>query len=158
MAYAQHFGMSRTSPLLKEGPTESQKKWGYSDDGNWVTGTEYTDADSEYNTVGGGKDRGAWDPKGGSDGKGGYTKATFTDKELSDAAEKTALEKKQAMLGVIKGPDGEKIAWKDNEKYNPNAGYKQGFDENGKPIHNSRGEKMFLGDKDVTEELSLIHI
>ena len=152
MAYAQHFGLSRNSPLsksysdkLKDGdiePSENDKKWGYSGSGGYVTGTEYSDPKSEYNTVGGGKGRGTWDPKGGSDGKGAYSEAVFTDKELSDAKKTVDLKTK---IDQVKGGE----TWK-NSKYNKNP--KLGFNEKGEATYNSRGDKMFLGDKDVTEE------
>tara|TARA_R110000822_G_scaffold120883_1_gene254520 strand:- start:34 stop:1335 length:1302 start_codon:yes stop_codon:yes gene_type:complete len=152
MAYAQHFGLSRNSPLsksysdkLKDGdiePSESDKKWGYTGPDGQVTGTEYSDPKSEYNTVGAGKGRGAWDPKGGSDEKGGYSEAVFTDKELSDAKERVDLKTK---IDQVKGGE----TWK-NSKYNKNP--KLGFNEDGQATYNSRGDKMFLGDEDVTKE------
>ena len=152
MAYAQQFGLSRNSPLskryadkLKDGdiePSENDKKWGYTGPDGKVTGTEYSDPKSEYNTVGAGKGRGAWDPKGGSDGKGGYSEAIFTDKELSDAKKQVDLKTK---IDQVKGGE----TWK-NSKYNKNP--KLGFNENGQATYNSRGDKMFLGNKDVTEE------
>ena len=152
MAYAQHFGLSRNSPLsksysdkLKDGdiePSENDKKWGYSGSGGYVTGTEYSDPKSEYNTVGGGKGRGTWDPKGGSDGKGAYSEAVFTDKELSDAKKQVDL---KTEIDQVKGGE----TWK-NSKYNKNP--KLGFNEDGQATYNSRGDKMFLGDEDVTKE------
>jgi hypothetical protein len=152
MAYAQQFGLSRNSPLskryadkLKDGdiePSESDKKWGYTGPDGKVTGTEYSDPKSEYNTVGAGKGRGAWDPKGGSDGKGGYSEAIFTDKELSDAKKQVDLKTK---IDQVKGGE----TWK-NSKYNKNP--KLGFNEDGQATYNSRGDKMFLGDEDVTKE------
>lgn len=152
MSYVQRFGLSRNSPLskryadkLKDGdiePSENDKKWGYTGPDGKVTGTEYSDPKSEYNTVGAGKGRGAWDPKGGSDGQGGYSKAIFTDKELSDAKKQVDLKTK---IDQVKGGE----TWK-NSKYNKNP--KLGFDENGQATYNSRGDKMFLGNKDVTEE------
>ena len=152
MSYAQRFGVSRNSPLsksysdkLKDGdiePSENDKKWGYTGSDGYVTGTEYSDPKSEYNTVGGGKGRGSWDPKGGSDGKGAYSEAVFTDKELSDAKERVDLKTK---IDQVKGGE----TWK-NSKYNKNP--KLGFNEDGQATYNSRGDKMFLGDEDVTKE------
>lgn len=152
MSYVQRFGVSRNSPLskryadkLKDGdiePSESDKKWGYTGPDGQVTGTEYSDPKSEYNTVGAGKGRGAWDPKGGSDEKGGYSEAVFTDKELSDAKERVDLKTK---IDQVKGGE----TWK-NSKYNKNP--KLGFNEDGQATYNSRGDKMFLGDEDVTKE------
>ena len=152
MSYVQRFGVSRNSPLsksyddkLKDGdiePSENDKKWGYTGPDGKVTGTEYTDPQSEYNTVGAGKGRGAWDPKGGSDGQGGYSKSVFTDEELASAKKDVELKTKKDQLA-----GGE--TWK-NSKYNKNP--KLGFNEDGQATYNSRGDKMFLGDKDVTKE------
>jgi len=87
---------------------------------------------------------------------GSVSDNTFAQEDLDKADEAEKLKMSQARLGVTIGDDGEKIAWNDNYESNPNAGYKQGF-ENGKPIHNKRGDKMFLGDKDVTEEYYKTH-
>lgn len=152
MSYVQRFGVSRNSPLskryadkLKDGdiePSENDKKWGYTGPDGKVTGTEYTDPQSDYNTVGAGKGRGAWDPKGGSDGQGGYSKPMFTDEELASAKRDVELKTKRDQLA-----GGE--TWK-NSKYNKNP--KLGFNEDGQATYNSRGDRMFLGDKDVTKE------
>jgi len=94
----------------------------------------------------------AWSLPNAKNPDGTVSDNTFSEEDLNKAGKAVELQKKQDMLGVSIDPEtGEKIPWKDNPR-NPNAGYKQGFDETGKAIHNSRGDKMYLGDKDVTEE------
>ena len=146
------YGLPRNSPLskryadkLKDGdiePSENDKKWGYTGPDGKVTGTEYTDPKSEYNTVGAGKGRGAWDPKGGSDGQGGYSKAIFTDKELSDAKKQVDLKTK---IDQVKGGE----TWK-NSKYNSQP--KEGYDADGNPMTLHKDGKVFFDGKDITED------
>ena len=151
MPYSQGFGISRNSPLnksyrqkLKDGdiePSESDKKWGYTGPDGKVTGTEYTDPNSEYNTVGAGKGRGTWDPKGGSDGKGGYTKSAFSDEELETASKISENKTSQAML-----EGGE--SWENSERNNQP---KKGYDRQGNAMQLHEGDKVTLDGKDVTE-------
>jgi hypothetical protein len=67
---------------------------------------------------------------------------TFAQEDLNKADERIDLKTK---IDQVKGGE----TWK-NSKYNKNP--KLGFDENGQATYNSRGDKMFLGNKDVTEE------
>jgi len=144
MSYVQRFGLSRKSPLnksyrqkLKDGdiePSESDKKWGYTGPDGKVTGTEYTDPNSEYNTVGAGKDRGTWDPKGGSDGKGGYTKSAFSDEELETAKKISNVKRK--IKEVSTGKVGKEV--------------KEGFDPDGNPSVTKRKDGTYVyGDQVV---------
>tara|TARA_R100001369_G_C3295593_1_gene164758 strand:+ start:14 stop:1204 length:1191 start_codon:yes stop_codon:yes gene_type:complete len=127
MAYAQRFGLSRNSPLLKEGPSKSDLKWGYKGDNGWVDGTEYSDPKSEYNTEGAGKDN---------------MIGSFTDEELNSAKKSVDLKTK---IDQVKGGD----TW-ENSKFNTQP--KKGFNENGEPVKYSSGDQVFLGDKNITEE------
>jgi len=197
MAYAQHFGLSRNSPLnthtkyhCGEGSKNSAGEcvgWEYNQ-GKEKRDTEKNQANEDlYNLKGPltddqqtkrdmmmisavskgekewGKDGKNWNtyplkerPNGWSlanaKGPDGQDQGnTFAEEDLNKAQKAVELRDKQDKLGVTKDEDGNKIAWNDNER-NPDGGYKQGFDKDGKEVHNSRGDKMFLGDKDITEE------
>jgi hypothetical protein len=202
MAYAQHFGLSRNSPLnthTKYHCGEDSKNsagecvgWEYYQDEE-KRDTEKNQANEDlYNLKGPltddqqtkrdmmmisavskgekewGKDGKNWNtyplkerPNGWSlanaKGPDGQDQGnTFAEEDLNKAQKAVELRDKQDKLGVTKDEDGNKIAWNDNER-NPDGGYKQGFDKDGKEVHNSRGDKMFLGDKDITEEYYKTH-
>jgi len=202
MAYAQHFGLSRNSPLnthTKYHCGEDSKNsagecvgWEYYQDEEKRNAEKNQANEDLYNLKGPltndqqtdrdmmmisavskgerewGKDGKNWNTYPPKDRPNGWSLAnakgpdgqdqgnTFAEEDLNKAAKSLELQKKQDLLGVTKDEDGNKIAWNDNER-NPDGGYKQGFDKDGKPVHNTRGDRVFLGDKDVTEEYYKTH-